>query len=182
MMPARGSRSVVWTERQSGEHWARRQGAASGRGAISREAAARQQIEVSSELQQGVDRVAIKRKRKRSAIEKAEGVTVADALRAYVKIKRRKKDGLPLKARTQADYLAMLAPPRVKVGPKRKQPLAANELAGEHAPPTPPTQAGELCALAGIPPRHNTCRPDSGRHTAALLRESPPASQYLSPR
>lgn len=37
-----------------------------------------------------------------------EGLTFAKALREYVETKRRAKDGLPLKARTRADYLAML--------------------------------------------------------------------------
>lgn len=37
-------------------------------------------------------------------------MTLAKALREYVEKKRRATDGLPLKARTRADYLAMLAP------------------------------------------------------------------------
>jgi hypothetical protein len=44
----------------------------------------------------------------RDFAEREEGVTLAKALREYVDKKRRAKDGLPLKARTRADYLAML--------------------------------------------------------------------------
>ena len=39
-----------------------------------------------------------------------DGLTLAMALREYVEKKRRAKDGLALKARTKADYLAMLEP------------------------------------------------------------------------
>jgi len=38
------------------------------------------------------------------------GMTLAKALREYVEKKRRAKDGLPLKARTKSDYLAMVEP------------------------------------------------------------------------
>jgi hypothetical protein len=50
-----------------------------------------------------------------AAREKAErevGLTVEQAVREYVDKKRRAKDGLPLKARTKADYLAMVEPGR----------------------------------------------------------------------
>lgn len=49
----------------------------------------------------------------REQAEREEGVTFAKALREYVDKKRRAKDGLPLKARTKADYLAMIEPGRV---------------------------------------------------------------------
>ena len=49
----------------------------------------------------------------REQAEREEGVTFATALREYVDKKRRAKDGLPLKARTKADYLAMIEPGRV---------------------------------------------------------------------
>jgi len=46
-------------------------------------------------------------------------MTVAKALREYVDKKRRAKDGLPLKARTKADYLAMVEPgEKTKTGKK----------------------------------------------------------------
>ena len=44
----------------------------------------------------------------REVTEREDGLTLAKALREYVQKKRRAKDGLPLKARTRADYLAML--------------------------------------------------------------------------
>ncbi|WP_310564329.1 integrase family protein [Hydrogenophaga sp.] len=46
----------------------------------------------------------------REQMDRQEGMTVAKALREYVDKKRRAKDGLPLKARTKADYLAMVEP------------------------------------------------------------------------
>ena len=50
-----------------------------------------------------------------------DGMTVANALREYVKKKRRAKDGLALKARTQADYLGMVEPARVCEKTNRKK-------------------------------------------------------------
>jgi integrase len=82
-------------------------GKASGPNAISAEAARKLMIERSSELQQGIDRVARAREQRKQ--EQAEAVTLAEAVAEYVKKKRRSKDGLPLKARTRADYLAMVA-------------------------------------------------------------------------
>lgn len=46
------------------------------------------------------------------AAQRLEGLTLAQAVREYVAEKRRAKDGLPLKARTRADYLAMVQPGR----------------------------------------------------------------------
>jgi hypothetical protein len=46
----------------------------------------------------------------REQLDRQEGMTLAKALREYVDKKRRAKDGLPLKARTKADYLAMVEP------------------------------------------------------------------------
>jgi integrase len=55
----------------------------------------------------------------REQLDRQEGMTVAKALREYVDKKRRAKDGLPLKARTKADYLAMVEPGEVtKMGKK----------------------------------------------------------------
>lgn len=45
--------------------------------------------------------------------QRLECLTLAQAVREYVDKKRRAKDGLPLKARTRADYLAMIEPGRV---------------------------------------------------------------------
>lgn len=107
---ANGARAWVIERRVEGKTVRRTLGAASGRGAISADSARRLQVDVSSELQQGVDRLEVKRERVEA--ERVEGVTFGDALRDYVKHKRRGKDGLPLKARTQADYLAMIEPGR----------------------------------------------------------------------
>ena len=46
-------------------------------------------------------------------------MTLAKALHEYVEKKRRAKDGLPLKARTRADYLAMLKPGRTSTTGKK---------------------------------------------------------------
>lgn len=51
--------------------------------------------------------------------EREDGVTFSKALREYVEKKRRAKDGLPLKARTKADYLAMIEPGRVSAKGKK---------------------------------------------------------------
>ncbi|PZQ76068.1 MAG: integrase [Variovorax paradoxus] len=45
--------------------------------------------------------------------EREAGLTFEKALREYVEKKRRAKDGLPLKARTKADYVAMIEPGKV---------------------------------------------------------------------
>ncbi len=55
----------------------------------------------------------------REATERQDGLTLAKALREYVEKKRRAKDGLPLKARTRADYLAMLEPGRTSLSGKK---------------------------------------------------------------
>lgn len=49
-----------------------------------------------------------------------EGMTLAMALREYVNKKRRAKDGLPLKARTKSDYLAMVEPGATSDKTKKK--------------------------------------------------------------
>lgn len=49
----------------------------------------------------------------RARAEREEGLTLQSAVREYVEKKRRAKDGLALKARTKADYLAMVEPGRV---------------------------------------------------------------------
>lgn len=108
---AAGARAWIVERRVDGKTTRRTLGAASGRGAISGDAARVLQLNVSSELQQGVDR--LETKRERIAAEKVVGVTFGDALRDYVKNKRRAKDGLALKERTKTDYLAMIAPPGI---------------------------------------------------------------------
>ena len=55
----------------------------------------------------------------REVTDRQDGLTVAKALREYVDKKRRAKDGLPLKARTRADYLAMLEPGKTSLSGKK---------------------------------------------------------------
>jgi integrase len=103
-----GDRAYIAQRRVDGKTVRRTLGKAAGAAAISAEAARRLQLDVSSELQQGKDR--LQEKRERAEKEKAEGVTLDEAVRDYVAKKRRGKDGKPLKDRTKADYLAMLEP------------------------------------------------------------------------
>lgn len=55
----------------------------------------------------------------REQADREDGLTLARALREYVDKKRRAKDGLALKARTKADYLAMLEPGRTSKAGKK---------------------------------------------------------------
>ncbi len=101
-----GDRAWVLERRLDGKTVRRTLGKAAGAGAISRDAALKLKIAISSELQQGIDRVTQKRVTAKQV--KEEAVTLADALQQYVNTKRRAKDGLPLKERTKSDYLAMV--------------------------------------------------------------------------
>lgn len=56
----------------------------------------------------------------REQMERQHGLTLAKALREYVDKKRRAKDGLPLKARTKSDYLAMVEPGEISEKSKRR--------------------------------------------------------------
>lgn len=51
--------------------------------------------------------------------DKAKSLTLAEAVNQYVTDKRRRTDKLPLKARTKADYLAMVKPSRLTAAGKR---------------------------------------------------------------
>ncbi|RZT93718.1 uncharacterized protein DUF4102 [Rivibacter subsaxonicus] len=107
-----GARAWIAERRLDGKTVRRTLGKASGPASISGEAARRLQVDVSSELQQGVDR-AVERRQERRAIKDeaaADALTLDTSLRSYVEKKRRGKDGLPLKDRTKADYLAMIEP------------------------------------------------------------------------
>lgn len=110
---ATGARSWVTERRVDGKTTRRTLGKASGRNAISADAARKLQIVVSGELALGKDRAAERRAEARR--KKAEAITLGDALRDYVTKKRRGKDGLPLKDRTRDDYLRMIEPGRVKL-------------------------------------------------------------------
>jgi integrase len=108
-----GDRAYISERRVDGKTVRRTLGKAAGPAAISTDTARKLMLTVSSELQTGVDRAVIKREKAKE--EKQEGITLAAALAEYVKGKRRGKDGLPLKERTKADYMAM-----VEAGKKRK--------------------------------------------------------------
>ena len=86
-------------------------------------------------------------------------LTFAQALREYAERKRRSKDGLALKARTQADYLGMITPGRIGLDGRRFAdgelvPLAALNLADITAAAI--RQTYERCARKS--PR-STCNP-----------------------
>lgn len=104
---SRGDKSYISERRVDGKTVRRTLGKAAGPGAISADTARKLMVTVSGELQTGVDRVEVKRDERK--VEKQESVTLATALAEYVKGKRRGKDGLALKDRTKADYLAMTA-------------------------------------------------------------------------
>jgi integrase len=105
---AAGARAWIAERRVDGKTIRRTLGKAAGAAAISADTARSLQLDVSSELQNGQDRLEVKREKRKA--EKVEALTLDAAVRAYVKNKRRTKDGLPLKARTRSDYLAMVAP------------------------------------------------------------------------
>lgn len=120
---SRGDRSYISERRVGGKTVRRTLGKAAGAGAISADTARKLMLTVSSELQTGVDRVEVKREA--AKVEKEEGITLALALQEYVNGKRRGKDGLGLKDRTKADYMAMVDAGRVA---KDGKPFADGEL------------------------------------------------------
>jgi len=63
----------------------------------------------------------------RQLAAKKQELTFAEALQEYAERKRRSKDGLPLKARTKADYLGMVTPGRIGCEGQR---FADGELVG----------------------------------------------------
>jgi integrase len=107
-----GGRSWVTERRLNGRTVRRTLGRAAGRGAISGDAARKLMLEVHGDLQRGIDRMEVQRaervEREREKTQSA--LTLTQALKEYVTRKRRGKDGLPLKERTRADYLAMIEP------------------------------------------------------------------------
>lgn len=123
---AADARAWVSERRVDGKTVRRTIGKAAGRAAISAKAARELQVDLSSDLQKGKDPL-IKKRADRAA-EKIEAVTLEKAIKAYVKAKRRKKDGLALKARTVADYLAMIAPASEKAQSGELHSLAEKSL------------------------------------------------------
>ena len=129
-----GARAWITERRVDGKTVRRTLGKAQGskpegRGAISAESARRLQLDVSSELQHGDDRLEAKRERLKA--ERVDARTLDTAVRDYVMKKRRTKDGLPLKARTRADYLAMVEPAGTSKSGKPTLPGALHPLAGK---------------------------------------------------
>lgn len=108
---AAGARAWVMERRVDGKTVRRTLGKASGAAAISSDAARRLKIDVSSELQQGTDR--LEHRRAEAKRERAEAVTLADAIKTYVE-KKQRADGLALKDRTKADYLAAVQPGKTR--------------------------------------------------------------------
>jgi len=104
---ASGDKAFILERRVDGKTTRRTIGKATGAKSISADAARKLKITISGELQTGTDRLVIKREVRKA--EKLDGVTLADALKEYVKGKRRGKDGLALKDRTKADYMGMVA-------------------------------------------------------------------------
>lgn len=104
---ATGDRAYIFERRVDGKTVRRTLGKAAGAKAISASAARDLKIKISGELQNGIDRVDVKREVRK--VEKQDGITLATALSEYTKGKRRGKDGLGLKDRTKADYMAMVA-------------------------------------------------------------------------
>jgi integrase len=107
-----GARAWISERRVNGKTKRVTLGRVDGRNAISADAARKLMLTVSSELQLGIDRAAVRRTERQQQVQAAteEQLTLAKALREYVAKKRRAKDGLALKARTKADYLAMIEP------------------------------------------------------------------------
>lgn len=124
---AAGARAWIAQRRVGSKTVRRTLGKVSGAAAISADAARRLQLDVSSELQNGRDRLEERREARKA--ERADALTFERALREYVEKKRRAKDGKPLKVRTKADYLAMVEP-------------AGTTKTGK------PTRAGELWSIA----------------------------------
>jgi integrase len=141
------ARAWIIERRVDGKTTRRTVGAASGAGAIHADAARILQLNISSELQQGVDR--LETKRERIAAEKVVGVTFGEALREYVKTKRRAKDGLALKDRTKADYLSMIASGRMVAG--RADSKVRELHLNTDKPARRKTQDGELYPLESTP-------------------------------
>ena len=101
-----GHKTWISNRRINGKTVIRVLGTAIGAGSISADAARKLFQTVNNELNNGIDRTEVQRKKARE--EKITGLTFKDALDEYLKEKRRGKDGLPLKERTKFDYLQLI--------------------------------------------------------------------------
>jgi integrase len=140
---AAGARAWISERRVNGKTVRRTLGKVEGRSAISADAARKLMVEVSSELQRGIDRLEDQRAERAElkAATAEAALTLAEALKDYVKRKRRGKDGLGLKERTREDYLAMIEAARVIPARTKGKPDRV-------------TEPGELYALAERPLAH----------------------------
>jgi integrase len=150
---AAGARAWIAERRVNGKTVRRTLGKVEGRGAISVEDARADMVEVSGELQRGVDRLATQRAERaaRSTADAGDALTLRRAIEDYLKGKRRAKDGKGLKDRTKADYAAMLA-------------------SGGAAKNGRPYADGELSSLADKPLHKITAADVRAVHAAALER------------
>ncbi|MDR3452279.1 MAG: integrase family protein [Rhodoferax sp.] len=118
---AAGGRSWVMERRINGKTTRRTLGRATGRGSIGVVAARRLLQETNVDLERGIDRMVTRVAERKAEREerRADELTLTAALQQYVNLKRRGKDGLPLKERTKADYLAMVAQGGATIAGKR---------------------------------------------------------------
>lgn len=126
---AGGARAWIAERRVDGKSVRRTLGKAAGAATISARTARDLQLDVSSELQKGTDRLDVKREKRKA--EKIDALTLDAAVRGYVTSKRRTKDGLVLKPRTQADYTAMVERGGTTKTGKPTLPGALHSLAGK---------------------------------------------------
>lgn len=137
-----------------------------GEGQIRLAAACAEAARIRALAREGVDWPAQEEERIKSAAAESEaasrleGLSLAQAVREYVERKRRAKDGLPLKARTRADYLAMVQPGRTSRSGKT---FADGELY--------PLAHKVLTAITGKDIRH--------LHTALLVRSERQATYAM---
>lgn len=139
---AKGARSWIMERRVNGDTVRRTLGKASGPASIGSDTARKLKIDISSELQQGVDRTTVRREAKKAAA--VDSLTFEAALTDYVERKERTKDGLSLKERTKTDYLHMVAAPRQMLN---GQPTQAGELYSIAAKPIHKINAGDIRAI-----------------------------------
>ena len=158
---ATGDRAYIAQRRVAGKSVRRTLGKAAGVDAISEARARELFLRTAAGLQEGDD--PLQAKRAERAAHKVEARTLEVALNDYVKTKRRAKDGLALKERTRADYLAMLEP-----ATDRRR---AGELHTLAAKPLTKITAADITRLwVELEPRGERQRTYAGQVLRAVLR------------